>query len=227
MSFAVIYQIRWSGTLSNVAMLMCCLFFAVVAVYCVVTIIRVVRKYRHEPKALCGGGTALIGFIIFALSLILTVAGRGSSGGSSGSVRAGAEGAIQGYARSQGTSDKVMLVTCLIGLPLIIALFITGLLMEEPLAIAVTPTRIEMIYRLPWRHTSIDVKQIRKLELKRTEYRGNGGFKYDYLSVLINHDGVRTTIPSEESPQSQEQLREAYKEIESYVPKSVVVDDHT
>jgi hypothetical protein len=213
-----VYQVDWTGTGSNVLCVACSLFFGAFIIYFLRVIVRNIHGLRRDPteKSIWAGAAKTLLSLLSVIGIAVAGGVAAQSGGpGSGAMGAGTKGFAQGYSSRVKLGNKSMLAVSLLGFPLLIFVLIQTVLLEAPLEVAVSPTQVGLLYRLPWRDRWMPISSITDVDLKRHDYFENGITHSHFYLMTINSSGSRTKIWANQRPWYEDQIQKAYKEIET------------
>jgi hypothetical protein len=215
-----VYEINWSGTFSNVVCFGITSFFVILIVVFTRIIVRAAkgRGSYHGRDSPWRGALAACATLLAFLSFAVIGGSAASSGGAgSGTLGAGTKSLSQTYASSVRRSERSWIAISLLAVPTLVTVLIVTVLFEPPLQISVSLHQITLLYRLPWRNTSIDVASITGVQLDRHEYFTQGIFHRHFYTLDISHRGIETVVHCGQSPWHEEQLQVAYENIRSQI----------
>ncbi|MGD0388245.1 MAG: hypothetical protein ABSC42_04740 [Tepidisphaeraceae bacterium] len=211
------YEIEWSGITSNAFASICGLLLIIGFVLASYTIIRGIVDLvkRRSPAGLWEWVT----FIVFVWLILILSAVRGllaARAGGSGSVLIGTSGSgvLSGFSRSALTRPGRWLAISILAAPAFACVFVTSLLREGPLGLAISSDQIELIYRLPWRDKSIRMSDVTDVHLDRHDFMDRAFHNYFYI-LEICHDGELTVVHCNHRSWYEGQLKAAYSAIQT------------
>ena len=175
----------------------------------------IVLVKQRDPKGTWEwAGTFLVLWILLigvAVKVAVAAAAGGTPSTSSAISGTAVPSASSAAVRNMSGKNQAggWLAVSIIFVFLLPALFIRAVLMEQPQRIVVSPTGIQLLYRLPWRNFSIDRSSIKSVDLHHSDYLVQGLTHAEDYSMIIEHDGVETKIMC--NAWYQDQMKAAYK----------------
>jgi hypothetical protein len=221
-----LYELQWNGTVSNIATAAAVLFLIGWIAFCLRKFIQSVRAIRGRPDSRRQWGKAA-GFLLLWIPLMLLTALAGAAASGSGDTAsaaeaAGSKGALDGFGMNAQPSPWLWLAISVFTIPLLSWLTVSTGYFEPPLRLRVSPTRIELLYRLPWRDWSIPMANVTDVHLLRRDYYDPSMGHTHFYTLTLDHDGRATRIQSSQWPWYEQQIQAAYAAIKGDLSQTKV-----
>lgn len=206
MENATVFQFAASGRRSNIEFNLIGAVFLVVIVFCLWYVVRAVKELRRDADHRAEWKSAAGTIVEIATSVFFAVL-AGLSGGGYGASTGIATGAASDAKKTKGSNVAI----CLLAAIVFSVVLVSTTFYEQPLQVAVSPQRVSLLYRLPWRNRSIPIGRITRVDLVRYEDRSDHSY---YYNLLIYHDGKALRIICDTPDWYEAQLKAAYEAIE-------------
>ena len=176
--------------------------------FCIRYVVRTTKELRRKTDQRAEWKSAAHAALEIAQTIFFAVL-AGLSGGGYGASTGVATSGASNTKESKGS----MVAVCLSA-----AVAFSGILSaitfdEQPLQLTVSPQRVTLLYRLPWRNRSIPINRIARVDL--VQYKDWDDSRSFHYNLLIYHDGKSIRILGNSAEWYSGQMKAAYDIIQA------------